>query len=72
MCSANRSKHATALIPIGTMFLVVGILFPMMLHPATQTGKNLAEGIRGLLFGLSIGINLFSVILARRQGGCGN
>jgi hypothetical protein len=72
MCLGNRSKNTTALIAMGMMFLVVAFLFPMILHPATQMGKNLAEGIRGLLVGLSIGINLFSVILAKRQGRWGN
>jgi len=54
------------------MCLVVGILSPYLFHPATHLGKDLSDGLRGLLFGASIGINLMAVRLARRRVRCGN
>jgi hypothetical protein len=51
-------------------FLVFGILWPNFFHPATQSWKNWSEGLRGLMFGLSMGINLMAVVLARRQRRC--
>ncbi|MGA8215060.1 MAG: hypothetical protein WB799_15805 [Candidatus Sulfotelmatobacter sp.] len=60
------------LIPVASMCLVIGILWPYLFHPATLLGKDLGDGLRGLLFGASIGINLMAVRSARRQGRCGS
>jgi len=70
MCIGNRRSISTALIPIASMCLVVGILWPNLFHPATLLGKDLSEGLRGLLFGASIGINVMAIRLGRRQGRC--
>jgi hypothetical protein len=66
MIFQNRLKNGKAMIPAGTICLVIAILWPMFFHPATDTGRNLSDGIRGALFGFSIGINLFSLRLASR------
>jgi hypothetical protein len=52
------------------VFLVLAIAWPLFFHPATKFAQDLSDGIRGLLFGLSIGINLFSVVLSRRNRRC--
>jgi hypothetical protein len=67
MCIGNRNNKYAALIPVASMCLVVGILWPYLFHPATLLGKDLSDGLRGLLFGLSIGINVMAIRLARRQ-----
>ncbi len=72
MCIGNRMNKPAGLIPVASMCLVVGILWPYLFHPATHLGKDLSDGLRGLLFGASIGINLMAVRLARRQGRCGS
>ena len=58
MMFLNRPKNhqAAALIPVGMMFLVAAILLPYWLHPSSQSGLNLSHGLRGLLFGISLGI----------------
>jgi len=72
MSFRNRIKKPAGLIPVAMMCLVVGILWPNFFHPTTQLWKNWSEGLRGLLFGLSIGINLMAVRLAARQRRCGS
>ena len=67
----NRMNKPAAWIPIASMCLVVGILWPYLFHPTTTFWKDASEGLRGLLFGASIGINLMAARLARRQRRCG-
>ncbi len=71
MCIGNRKNKSAGLIPVASMCLVVGILWPYLFHPATSFGKDLSDGLRGLLFGASIGIHVMAIGLARRQGRCG-
>jgi len=68
----NRMNKPAGLIPVASMCLVIGILWPYLFHPATHLGKDLSDGLRGLLFGASIGINLMAVRLARCRGRRGN
>lgn len=72
MTVPNRPKNrkATALIPIGMMFLAMGLMLPYLIHPSSQLGLNLSHGVRGLLVGISVGISLPAAILARRQRRC--
>jgi hypothetical protein len=72
MCAKNRTNKTAGLIPVAMMFLVFGILWPNLFHPATQSWKNWSEGLRGLMFGLSLGINLMAVMLAGRRRLCNN
>jgi hypothetical protein len=67
MCIGKRTNKAAGLIPVGMMFLVVGILWQNLFHPTTQSWKNWSDGLRGLMFGLSIGISLSAACLAGRQ-----
>jgi hypothetical protein len=70
MTFRDRFKNPSTAIPIGMVFLVLAIAWPLFFHPATKFAQDLSDGIRGLLFGLSIGINLFSVVLSRRNRRC--
>ncbi len=70
MCIGNRKNKSAGLIPVASMCLGLGILWPDLFHPATLLGKDLSDGLRGLLFGASIGINVMAIGLARRQGRC--
>ena len=67
----NRNHKSAALIPVASLCLVVAILWPYLFHPATSFWKDASDGLRGLLFGASIGINLMAARLARRQSRCG-
>jgi hypothetical protein len=70
MCIGNRKNKSAALIPVASMCLVMGLLWPNLFHPATPLGKDLSDGLRGLMFGASIGINVMAIRLGRRQGRC--
>jgi hypothetical protein len=41
--------------------LVVALVLPRFVHPAERLGQDLFDGLRGLFFGLSIGLNLWAV-----------
>jgi len=66
----QKQLKAPVLICIGMMFLAIALLWPKFLHPASTFGQNLSDGVCGLMFGLSIGINLCAMILASRQRRC--
>jgi hypothetical protein len=70
MCIGNRKNKSAALIPVASMCLVMGLLWPNLFHPATPLGKDLSDGLRGLMFGASIGINVMAIRLGRRQVRC--
>jgi hypothetical protein len=72
MCIRNRTNKFANLIPFAMACLGLGILWPDFFHPATHLGKDVSDGLRGLLFGVSIGINLMAAWRAahqRRSGG---
>ena len=67
----NRMNKPVAWIPVASMCLVVGILWPYLFHPTTSFWKDASDGLRGLLFGASIGINVMAIRLGRGQVRCG-
>jgi hypothetical protein len=67
MCIRNRTNKFTNLIPFAMACLGLGILWPNFFHPVTHSGKDLSDGLRGLFFGVSIGINLMAGWQAARQ-----
>lgn len=67
MCVRNQTNKPAALIPFAMACLAIGVLWPNFFHPASHFGKDLSEGMRGLLFGVSIGINLMAAWLGARQ-----
>lgn len=52
---------------IGLLFLILGSAAHWLLHPASTSGKNLADGVTGLLYGLAIGCVLMGLWRARRR-----
>jgi len=61
-----QGKKPVALIPIGVAFLVLALLWPNF-KPSTGVLAHSSDMIRGLLFGVGIGLNALSVILAVRE-----
>jgi hypothetical protein len=59
-------RNSRFLMPIGMMFLVIAILFPTLTHPSSTLSQDWLDGIRGLLYGLSIGFNLLAVLRIAR------
>jgi hypothetical protein len=70
MLIKNGRKNPAALLTIGLSCLVLGVLWPEIAPHTTSIGLNTSHFIRGVLFGLSIGMNLMSLVIARRQRGC--
>ena len=62
----TRGK-AAASIRLGRVGrLVIAILWPWLFHPTTKFWKEAMEGVRGMLFGVSLVINLWSFKRAAR------
>ncbi len=59
-----------SLLPLANAFLILGILWPYIYHPATHAGREWSDALRGLVLGLSIGINLMAVWRRRQSGPC--
>jgi hypothetical protein len=72
MIFRNRMRNNSKLVPVATMFLVVSILWPYCFHPTTRPWTLLSEGARGMMFGICFGINIFALVMARRQRRCGS
>jgi hypothetical protein len=67
MIFPNRVKDPRAMMSIGMMFLVIALVWPRFFHATANFSPNLMDGVRGMLFGIAIGMNLWSVKLAARQ-----
>jgi hypothetical protein len=63
-------KNPMTMMPIGMLCLVFALILPRIFHPAGRLATNWMDGVQGLLFGISIGINLCAVRLAGRQRRC--
>jgi len=57
----------TPMIRLGLVFLILASAARWFLHPASASGKDLADGVTGLLFGLAIGCVLLGIWRARRR-----
>ncbi len=51
---------------IGNFALAAGLALPYVLHPASVTHKDWMDGVKGLLLGVSIGLNLMLLWSRRR------
>jgi len=68
MCE-NRLKDPKAIkwLPLGLVLLSMSLLLPDFYHPVGQLSKDWLDGVRGLLAGIGIGIELMVVIRLARQ-----
>lgn len=64
---SDRRREPAVLLTIGMMCLAFALALPRFVHPTAQFGPDLMDGVRGFVFGVSIGMNLWSVILAKRE-----
>jgi hypothetical protein len=55
------------MMSIGMMCLVIALVWPRCFHATANFSPNLIDGMRGMLFGIAIGMNLWSARLAARQ-----
>jgi hypothetical protein len=66
MLLRQRPLNPNALVSMGMACLVVALVVPRFVHPSARVGEDLFDGFRGLLIGLSIGLNLLGVWLRSR------
>jgi hypothetical protein len=66
MCRETNSK-SRKLFAMASVCLAVGLLFPMLFHPAAPTARNFMHFVCGLLLGLSMSINLSMAWKISRQ-----
>lgn len=62
-----KDRSARPLVAVGLLCLSAGLLEPMVVHPATGLGRNLVEGSRGFLIGLSITLILAATWAGRSR-----
>jgi len=66
MLMAKSTKAAPRLVSLGMLFLALALAWPRFIHLGAGLGADWTDGIRGLFFGLSIGLNLCAVIVNAR------
>ena len=50
------------LFMIGAVSLAVAVVMPWLVHPATNGGRDLLDGARGLFVGLSLGLSIVALV----------
>ena len=66
MC-LNRRNKPIVILPIAMMFLIIGILWPKLIHSSSHLVYSGDDFMRGAVLGLSIGMLLMTVITMYRQ-----
>jgi hypothetical protein len=66
MCREITTKNRK-LVALASGCLSIGLVLPMLLHPATPSARNLLHFACGLLIGMSLTINLGMVWKNSRQ-----
>jgi hypothetical protein len=66
----SEAQKAKVMLTVGTVSVSLAILLGMFVHPSTVPGTNWLHGISGFLVGISIVLNLGSVILRNRLRNC--
>ena len=67
MSFRDKMKDPNLVMRLGMAFLIVAMLANYFLHPGARFSEGLTDGLKGLLYGLSIGLLLLSVRLKTRK-----
>jgi hypothetical protein len=68
MCEDQvKDRRVIGLLPLGLALIGMSILLPDLLHPAGRFSVDWLDGVRGLLAGIGIGIELMVLIRLSRQ-----
>jgi hypothetical protein len=62
----RADKRVRVTMAMGSLALAVGLVLKTLVHPDGQIAKDWLDGICGLLIGVSLGLNLFGLMRARR------
>ena len=63
----SKMKEPNFVMRLGMIFLVLAMLANRFLHPMPVLNEGVTDGFKGLLYGLSIGLLLFSIQLRGRR-----
>ena len=66
MIFQSEFRKDKAMVVAGMSSLALGLMIRTLVHPATAPGANWLDGIFGMFIGMSIALNLGSVILQNR------
>lgn len=72
MISRNQSKDPRQIMMLGMVFLALGLAWPRFVPVTGNLGPDAIDGMRGVLLGLGMGLNLWAARLGgrlRRGGG---
>jgi hypothetical protein len=69
MIFRSEAQKAKAMWTVGTLSVSLVLLLRMFVHPSTAFGTNWLDGISGFLVGISIVLNLGSVMIRKRLRG---
>ena len=70
MIFRNSEKNPQAMMMVGMASLAVALLWPRFLPVTAGLGPDAIDGLRGVLIGVSIGLNLWAARLGgmKRRG----
>ena len=63
----RRMKDPVVLLRLGLIFLIAATLATRFVHPTAQFPEDFTDGLKGLLYGLAIGLMLLSIRLRARR-----
>ncbi|MBV8673938.1 MAG: hypothetical protein JOZ33_17195 [Acidobacteriaceae bacterium] len=68
MCQIkSRRAAAIGLLPLGLVFVSLSMFLPHYFHPSGPSAQDWTDGVRGLIMGIGLGIELIVVIALNRQ-----
>lgn len=70
MLFVNREKNSQTMMMVGMASLALALVWPRFLPVTGGLGPDAIDGLRGVLIGVSIGLNLWAVRLGamKRRG----
>ena len=67
MILKHGAEDPRLLLRLGMVFLLIALVWPRFLSVTGNLGPDAIDGVRGLLIGLSISLNLWALVLSSRQ-----
>jgi len=67
MILKHVAEDPRLLLRLGMAFLLIALVWPRFLPVTGNLGPDAIDGVRGLLIGLSISLNLWALVLSSRQ-----
>lgn len=62
----NKTNNGSTFLKLGMLFLVLAILSVWFVRPTAHLSQDVADMLKGFLFGISIAFNLGAVYFNRR------